>query len=34
MKWRAHTISREIAVARIAARFREWAAIFELVSVR
>jgi myo-inositol catabolism protein IolC len=34
MGWRAHTISREIAVARIAARFREWAAIFEHVSVR
>src|SRR5207244_2741681 len=34
MEWRAHTISREIAVARIAARFREWAAIFEHVSVR
>jgi myo-inositol catabolism protein IolC len=34
MEWRAHTISREITVARIAARFREWAAIFELVSVR
>lgn len=33
-KWRAHTISREIAVAQIAKRFREWAAIFEHVSVR
>jgi myo-inositol catabolism protein IolC len=33
-QWRAHTISREIAVARIAQRFREWAAIFEHVSVR
>jgi len=32
--WRAHTISREIAAARIAARFREWAAIFERVPVR
>src|SRR5438094_2093858 len=32
-KWRAHTIGREIAVARIARRFREWAAIFEHVSV-
>jgi myo-inositol catabolism protein IolC len=32
--WRAHTISRDIAVARIAKRFREWAAIFEHVSVR
>jgi len=34
IKWRAHTITREIAVARIAKRFREWAAIFERVSVR
>ena len=33
-KWRAHTIGREIAVAQIAKRFREWAAIFEHVSVR
>ena len=33
-KWRAHTIGREIAVAQIAGRFREWAAIFEHVSVR
>ena len=33
-KWRAHTISREIAVAQIAKRFREWAAIFERVAVR
>lgn len=33
-KWRAHTISREIAVAQIARRFREWVAIFEKVSVR
>jgi myo-inositol catabolism protein IolC len=33
-KWRAHTISRDIAVAQIAKRFREWAAIFEHVSVR
>jgi myo-inositol catabolism protein IolC len=33
-KWRAHTIDREIAVAQIAKRFREWAAIFEHVSVR
>jgi myo-inositol catabolism protein IolC len=33
-KWRAHTISREIAVAQIAKRFREWAAIFEHVPVR
>ena len=32
-KWRAHTIGREIAVARIARRFREWAVIFEHVSV-
>jgi myo-inositol catabolism protein IolC len=34
MAWRAHTISRDIAVARIAKRFHEWAAIFEHVSVR
>jgi myo-inositol catabolism protein IolC len=27
-QWRAHAITRESAVARIAARFREWAAIF------
>jgi len=33
-KWRAHMIRREIAVAQIAKRFREWAAIFEHVSVR
>jgi 5-dehydro-2-deoxygluconokinase len=33
-KWRAHTISREIAVAQIAKRFLEWAAIFEHVPVR
>jgi myo-inositol catabolism protein IolC len=33
-KWRADTIGREIAVAQIARRFREWAAIFEHVSVR
>jgi myo-inositol catabolism protein IolC len=33
-KGRAHTIDREIAVAQIAKRFREWAAIFEHVSVR
>jgi myo-inositol catabolism protein IolC len=33
-KWRAHTISREVAVAQIAKRFREWAAIFEHVSAR
>ena len=32
-KWRAHTIGREIALAQIARRFREWAAIFEHVSV-
>jgi myo-inositol catabolism protein IolC len=32
-EWRQHTIGREIAVARIAKRFREWAAIFEHVSV-
>jgi myo-inositol catabolism protein IolC len=32
-KWRAHTIGREIAVAEIARRFREWATIFEHVSV-
>jgi myo-inositol catabolism protein IolC len=32
-QWRAHTIGREIAVAEIARRFREWAAIFEHVSV-
>jgi myo-inositol catabolism protein IolC len=31
---RAHTISRAIAVAQIAKRFREWAAIFEHVPVR
>ena len=34
MGWRAHAISREIAAARIATRFREWAAIFERVPVR
>ena len=34
IKWRAHTVNREIAVAHIAKRFREWAAIFEHVSVR
>lgn len=34
MAWRAHTISRDIAVARIAKRFCEWAAIFEHVPVR
>ncbi|MEO8844997.1 MAG: DUF2090 domain-containing protein [Kofleriaceae bacterium] len=28
-QWRAHAISRETAVARIAARFREWSAVFE-----
>jgi myo-inositol catabolism protein IolC len=33
-EWRAHTIGREIAAAQIARRFREWAAIFEHVSVR
>jgi len=33
-KWRDHTTSRTDAVARIAQRFREWAAIFEHVSVR
>jgi len=33
-KWRARTIGRAEAVARIAKRFREWAAIFEHVSVR
>ncbi len=32
-QWRAHTIGREAAVAQIARRFREWAAIFEHVSV-
>jgi myo-inositol catabolism protein IolC len=32
-KWRAHAIGRETAVAQIAIRFREWAAIFEHVSV-
>ena len=32
-QWRAHTIGREIAVAQIAKRFREWAAIFRYVSV-
>jgi len=32
--WRAHTISREVAVARIAKRYEEWAAIFDRVSVR
>ncbi len=32
-KWRAHAIGRETAVAQIARRFREWAAIFEDVSV-
>jgi 5-dehydro-2-deoxygluconokinase len=31
IKWRAHTISRETAVAAIAKRFREWAAIFDHV---
>ena len=34
IKWRAHTINRETAVAQIAKRFREWATIFENVSVR
>lgn len=34
MEWREHAISREIAVTRIAERFREWAAIFEHVPVR
>jgi myo-inositol catabolism protein IolC len=34
IKWRAHNIRREIAVAQIATRFREWTAIFEHVSVR
>jgi myo-inositol catabolism protein IolC len=33
-RWRAHTISRAVAVAEIAKRFRDWAAIFEHVSVR
>jgi len=33
-KWRADTMSRTAAVAQIAQRFREWAAIFEHVSVR
>jgi len=33
-KWRADTASRTDAVARIAQRFREWAAIFEHISVR
>jgi len=33
IKWRAHNIGREIAVAQIATRFREWTAIFEHVSV-
>lgn len=28
-QWRAHAISRETAVARIADRFREWAEVFE-----
>ncbi len=34
IKWRAHNIGRESAVAQIAKRFREWTAIFEHVSVR
>jgi myo-inositol catabolism protein IolC len=33
IKWRAHAINREVAVAHIARRFREWAASFEQVSV-
>jgi myo-inositol catabolism protein IolC len=33
-EWRARTIERAEAVAQIAKRFREWAAIFEHVSVR
>ena len=33
IKWRAHSIGRETAVAQIATRFREWTAIFEHVSV-
>ena len=33
-QWRAHTIGREVAVAQIATRFREWTAIFEHMSVR
>jgi 5-dehydro-2-deoxygluconokinase len=34
MGWREHTISREVAAALIAKRFREWIAIFEHVSLR
>ena len=34
IEWRTRTISRELAVAQIAKRFREWAAIFEHVSIR
>jgi myo-inositol catabolism protein IolC len=34
IEWRARTIDRAEAVDRIAKRFREWAAIFEHVSVR
>ena len=34
MAWRDRRISRDVAVARIAQRFREWAAIFEHVPVR
>jgi myo-inositol catabolism protein IolC len=34
MEWRAHTIRRDVAVAPIATRFREWAAAFEHVSGR
>jgi myo-inositol catabolism protein IolC len=33
-EWRARSIGRAEAVGRIAKRFREWAAIFEHVSVR
>jgi myo-inositol catabolism protein IolC len=33
IKWRAHSIGRETAVAQIATRFREWTATFEHVSV-
>lgn len=32
--WRARAISREVAVARIAARFGEWASVFDRVSGR
>ena len=34
VKWRAHTISQDTAVAQIAERFRQWVTIFEHAPVR